>query len=1129
MKRKNTTRNALFTSIISLLLCVSMLVGTTFAWFTDSVVSGNNVIAAGNLNIELYNDGNKVTSQTNLFDGVKWEPGVVDYENFTIKNEGNLALLYDFAMNWGDYNTLAGEYNLTQILKVAMVDKHVSGDRAAAIAAGEAAGWKSLSDWSFSGEMTTKGETKDFALIIYWEPSDADNNWNVQNGKTLDEGEYLYVNLGINLQATQKMHESDSFGPDYDGLASDWDGSTGKVPEADEDGVITITTGAEQAAFAAEVNRGNSYSVKTVKLGADIDLGNQPWTPIGQTGPTTFAGTFDGNGKTLYNLNIDNTANTSEHGAAGLFGWIEQHSGSNSIKNLTINGVTINSHRYSGAVAGWVNIPVTNCAVKNVTINCSYYNDDTDGTKVGALVGYADNKSALTGNTVENAVLNAYGDVGGLAGVAQTTVSVDGNTVKNVQINYASTVKSEPGALASTRVTPVYGANTTENVTFVKSVIVSTADELAAALKSTDKDIVITLANNIDVPITSLGQQTGGSGEYKLAGEATETITLDLNGKKLNITTTYWSNIGAKNDDAVFTIKNGTMTSSQATGTWNSYDLTFSNCNYVIENVVFEKAVAFANAGKSTTLKNVTIKEPHDYYALWITAAGQTVEIDGLTINSTGRGIKIDEEYVGTPAKVTLKVSNADINTVKKAAIMVKSSAGADITLSNVNIADTIDTVHAVWVDEDSANYVDQVNVTGGEKIYEGNVVSNATELAEAVAAGKTDLWLLNGEYTLPTLSGKEGITIIGAADGSTVIGGENASTGFGSNFGKNTTIQNVNFSGTTNGVCSSYAQGGTTTFDNCTFAGDSTYGFHIDQSNGATFIFNNCTFSGFNAFAGDLVKVVFNNCTFLNNGNYGHTNIWSVAEFNNCTFGDKTSVGPGKNSGAKIYFNGVEESYHHEFVGTAESLFAFADSVNNGGDAWKGQKVVLVDNIDLNNQAWTPIGQTGATQFQGTFDGNGYTIKNLNIDSSAQTGAHYSSGLFGWLNKAVVKNLTIENATVTGNHNVAVIAGYLESAGCTISECHVINAAVVAKHANDDACGDKVGVIVGHAGNAGVKVENCSATDCTVVAGRDAGQIAGAAKAANVVDCTATNVTVTAGGDCTGANIKNEVIGRVL
>ena len=50
MKKKRT---ALLTSILALLLCVSMLVGTTFAWFTDSVSSGSNVIAAGVLDVEL--------------------------------------------------------------------------------------------------------------------------------------------------------------------------------------------------------------------------------------------------------------------------------------------------------------------------------------------------------------------------------------------------------------------------------------------------------------------------------------------------------------------------------------------------------------------------------------------------------------------------------------------------------------------------------------------------------------------------------------------------------------------------------------------------------------------------------------------------------------------------------------------------------------------------------------------------------------------------------------------------------------------------------------------------------------------------------------------------------------------
>ena len=49
----NTTRRSLSTSIVALVLCFSMLVGTTFAWFTDSVTSSGNVIASGNLKVEM--------------------------------------------------------------------------------------------------------------------------------------------------------------------------------------------------------------------------------------------------------------------------------------------------------------------------------------------------------------------------------------------------------------------------------------------------------------------------------------------------------------------------------------------------------------------------------------------------------------------------------------------------------------------------------------------------------------------------------------------------------------------------------------------------------------------------------------------------------------------------------------------------------------------------------------------------------------------------------------------------------------------------------------------------------------------------------------------------------------------
>ena len=237
------------------------------------------------------------------------------------------------------------------------------------------------------------------------------------------------------------------------------------------------------------------------------------------------------------------------------------------------------------------------------------------------------------------------------------------------------------------------------------------------------------------------------------------------------------------------------------------------------------------------------------------------------------------------------------------------------------------------------------------------------------------------------------------------------------------------------------------------------------------------------------------------------------------------------KNDEVDITFNGVTyENYKTAtFISTAEELFAFANEVNVNNNTFTGKTVYLIADIDLANKAWTPVGQTGATQFKGTFDGQGNTISNLNIDATAQTGANYSSGIFGWLNAATVKNVNVAGAKVKGNHNVGVIAGYLETAGCTIEACHVSDATVECHVANDDANGDKCGVIVGNAPNAGTPIKACTATDSTVSAGRDAGQIVGAAKEAYVTDCSATNVTVTANGEGTGKNIRSEVIGRLL
>ncbi len=222
-KAKNTKR-ALLASVLSMMLCMAMLVGSTFAWFTDSVTSGKNKIVAGNLDVELYHtNGNgteeKVDGATNLFvnaDGsaIKWEPGVMVYENFTVKNVGSLALKYKLTMNVGDYNTVKDtDKSLKDVLKVAVLNEAFTGDRSAAQALTFD---KTVADFEKDGNIAAGAEGDTYAVVIYWEPSDVDNDYNLNNGKKSSDGDPLFIDLGINLVATQDTVESDSFDNQYD-------------------------------------------------------------------------------------------------------------------------------------------------------------------------------------------------------------------------------------------------------------------------------------------------------------------------------------------------------------------------------------------------------------------------------------------------------------------------------------------------------------------------------------------------------------------------------------------------------------------------------------------------------------------------------------------------------------------------------------------------------------------------------------------------------------------------------------------------------------------------------------------------------------------------------------------------
>lgn len=232
-----STKKALLLSALSLLLCCSMLIGTTFAWFTDEVTSGTNKIYAGNLDVDVVdNAGNSIQDRDELFSGILWEPGVVAYENLTVKNLGTLALKYAMYINFENQNYVVDAngkltpYGLASALKVAVVDGAITEtDRDKLVASVNAADWTSLENLVETGALyptnnmptnvVDAASEKTYGIIIYWQPGENDNNWNVHNGKTTTDGEPLHIDLGIKLTATQHTHEEDSFDKYYDGLA----------------------------------------------------------------------------------------------------------------------------------------------------------------------------------------------------------------------------------------------------------------------------------------------------------------------------------------------------------------------------------------------------------------------------------------------------------------------------------------------------------------------------------------------------------------------------------------------------------------------------------------------------------------------------------------------------------------------------------------------------------------------------------------------------------------------------------------------------------------------------------------------------------------------------------------------
>ena len=121
MTNSKTTKRALFSSVVALLLCFTMLLGTTFAWFTDNASTSVNTIHAGTLDIQLLDvNGDSLEGKTLAWqkanghenDTVLWEPGCTyNLQTIIIKNNGNLALKYKI-----EISGIQGDAKLNEVI-----------------------------------------------------------------------------------------------------------------------------------------------------------------------------------------------------------------------------------------------------------------------------------------------------------------------------------------------------------------------------------------------------------------------------------------------------------------------------------------------------------------------------------------------------------------------------------------------------------------------------------------------------------------------------------------------------------------------------------------------------------------------------------------------------------------------------------------------------------------------------------------------------------------------------------------------------------------------------------------------------------------------------------------------------
>ena len=447
MTNSKSTKRALLSSAFAILICVAMLVGTTFAWFTDTASTGVNKIQAGNLDIEVKytldgDNWNDLDGATDIFQKGLWEPGHTEVVALKFKNNGNLALKYSINMNIVDetagVNKFNQEYKLSDYLKVKTLSQEASGIGDICIgmafsARNDGLGYTATANFKDATVLDhdlflAPGEVGNYLIMKVYMPETVGNEANA-----ISTEKAAFINFGLNVVATQIPYEKDSFGNTYD-----------------KDATYPVIVSNQQQANDAITNATDKKVNISIASGQTITLDNG----IANEGDKSRDITFSGNGSQTVDA-ITNAVSAEggqlnyQRGSSFTFENLTIQAGEGNFDGIVCNELTFKDCTIKGKLTLFGKATFINCVFDNTMANqysiwtwggtdvtfegCTF---NTNGKAI-LLYGRA-TASNPTNLVVNNCTFNDRNS--GAAGKAAIEIGNDYNatytlTVKNATVN----------------------------------------------------------------------------------------------------------------------------------------------------------------------------------------------------------------------------------------------------------------------------------------------------------------------------------------------------------------------------------------------------------------------------------------------------------------------------------------------------------------------------------------------------------------------------------------------------------------------------------------------------------------------------------------------------------------------